>query len=110
MYLKLFIIQILLLYLFLIVTCNNINLGWLNEDDKKSKILSYKVKLTTRLQGSKKNAFMLDMIKRDWTEAELIRQIISLHYDNLELNNIQRSTDFKEIRDVLIRKNRPTNQ
>jgi len=64
-------------------------------------MLAFKVKVTSYLTGKKKNAFMLDAIKRDCVEAELLRNIISLHYDILEKNEIPRSTDFDIIRKQL---------
>ena len=74
-----------------------------SKETQLKKMLAYKVKVTSYLVGAKKNAFLLDAIKRVWTEAELVRNIISLHYDILEKHKIERSLDFKEIRKILLK-------
>jgi hypothetical protein len=51
-----------------------------NEDDVRVKMLSYGVRLTCYVSGAKKNRFLLDQIKRDLGEGELIKNILDIHY------------------------------
>ena len=51
-----------------------------NEDDVRVKMLSYGVRLTCYVSGAKKNRFLLDQIKRDLGEGELLKNILDIHY------------------------------
>jgi uncharacterized protein YbaR (Trm112 family) len=51
-----------------------------NEDDVRVKMLSFGVRLTCYISGAKKNRFLLDQIKRDLGEGELIKNILDIHY------------------------------
>lgn len=56
---------------------------------------------TTFIQGSIRNDFFNDCIKRGATEAEVARAIIGIHYEIIKSNPQLSGLDFKEIRDAI---------
>jgi len=51
-----------------------------SKEDIRKKMEAYKVRVTTRISGTDKNKFMLDLIKRGITESILNKEIINIHY------------------------------
>jgi hypothetical protein len=49
---------------------------------------SFRIKVTTYIQGSIKNKFVEELIAKGITEAELARQIIEQHFSNKHSRNI----------------------
>lgn len=52
----------------------------LTDEQIRNKMMAFKIKITSYLKGSLKNRFMLDCLKRNTYEGDIIRNIIELHY------------------------------
>ena len=72
-----------------------------NEDVQRLKMLSYQVKATTYLKGNVKNDFMGDCILRGITEANLLREIVMLHYDIMKKYAVEKK-EFSDIKKLLL--------
>jgi len=72
-----------------------------NEDVQRLKMLSYQVKATTYLKGNVKNDFMGDCILRGITEANLLREIVVLHYDIMKKYSVEKK-EFSDIKKLLL--------
>jgi hypothetical protein len=68
------------------------------------KMTSTKIKATTYLTGTKKNAFMLDCLKRDTYECALLREIVNLHYSIMEVHKDWKDKEFDEIKKLILEK------
>lgn len=75
-----------------------------NEDDIRIKMLSFGVRLTCYVSGAKKNRFMLDQLKRDLGEGELMKNIMDIHYALIEQEPRLREIEFDELKKYLIDK------
>jgi hypothetical protein len=75
-----------------------------NEDDIRIKMLSFGVRLTCYVSGAKKNRFMLDQLKRDLGEGELIKNIMDIHYSIIEELPAYKDKEFSELKKYLIDK------
>jgi len=73
----------------------------LKEASIRVKMMSFKVKITSYLKGKLKNAFMLDCIKRQTYEGDLIRQIVDLHYHIIEICPELKNKSFYEIKNLM---------
>ena len=65
------------------------------------KMLAFKIKATTYLNGQTKNSFMLDCLKRGNNECENLRQIVTLHYNIMNDNPNLKDKKFNEIKDYI---------
>lgn len=74
------------------------------EDDIRNKMLAYNVRVTTRLSGSDKNAFMLDLLKRGFNESYLASNIIKLHYSIIKENHELVGKEFSELKKYILEK------
>lgn len=68
-----------------------------SEDYKRLKLMSYQIKATTYLQGSAKNEFLNDSIKRDKNQSELLRDIVNLHYEIIKELNLNSCPEFDDV-------------
>jgi len=75
-----------------------------SEDDIRVKMLSYKVRITTRISGTDKNNFFLDTLKRGINESKLTQEIISLYYSIIKQNPHLKDKEFDEIKKYIIDK------
>jgi len=75
-----------------------------NEDDVRVKMLSYGVRLTCYVSGTKKNRFLLDQIKRDLGEGELIKNILDIHYAIIDELPEFKEKEHKALKQYLIDK------
>lgn len=75
-----------------------------SEDKIREKMLAFQIKATTYLSGTKKNAFMLDCIKRGTYECALLREIVSLHYSLMEAKPELKGKEFSDIREIILSK------
>lgn len=73
-----------------------------SEDDIRRKMISYKVRITTRISGVDKNKFMLDSLKKGINESDLTREIINIHYAIIETNPYLKELEFTELKKYLI--------
>ena len=56
--------------------------------DVEKKSESFKIKVTTYIQGSVKNKFIEELKSKGITEAQLARDIIELHFNNKNSRHI----------------------
>ena len=75
-----------------------------NEDDIRIKMLSFGVRLTCYVSGAKKNRFMLDQLKRDLGEGELIKNIMDIHYAIIDAVPEYKEKEFSELKKYLVDK------
>lgn len=75
-----------------------------SEDKIREKMLAFQIKATTYLSGTKKNAFMLDCIKRGTYECALLREIVSLHYSLMEAKPELKGKEFGDIKEIILSK------
>ena len=75
-----------------------------NEDDIRIKMLSFGVRLTCYVSGAKKNRFMLDKLKRDLGEGELMKNIMDIHYAIIDAVPEYKEKEFSELKKYLIDK------
>lgn len=75
-----------------------------NEDDIRIKMLSFGVRLTCYVSGAKKNRFMLDQLKRDLGEGELMKNIMDIHYAIIDAVPEYKEKEFSELKKYLIDK------
>lgn len=75
-----------------------------NEDDIRIKMLSFGVRLTCYVNGAKKNRFMLDQLKRDLGEGELMKNIMDIHYAIIDAVPEYKEKEFSELKKYLIDK------
>lgn len=73
-----------------------------SEDKIREKMVAFQIKATTYLNGAKKNAFMLDCIKRGTYECALLREIVSLHYSIMEAKPELKGKEFDDIKDFIL--------
>lgn len=73
-----------------------------NEDDIKRKFLAFGVRLTCYISGKQKNIFMLDQLKRDVGEGELIKNILDIHYTMVDEMPELKHKEFTELKKLLI--------
>jgi hypothetical protein len=73
-------------------------------DDIRKKMLSYKVRVTTRISGTDKNKFMLDTLKKGVTESVLAKEIINIHYSLQDQFPELKTMEFVELKKYLIEK------
>ncbi len=75
-----------------------------NENDIRKKMLSHKVRITTRISGTDKNAFFLDTLKKGITEAELNKGIIHIHYAIIKEYPEAKELELTQLKKYLIDK------
>lgn len=75
-----------------------------SEDDIREKMKGYCVRITSRVKGKDKNYLMLDAIKRANFEAQIIREIIHIHYSIVELKPELKGKEFTEIKKYILDK------
>lgn len=73
-----------------------------NQDDIKRKFLAFGVRLTCYVSGKQKNIFMLDQLKRDVGEGELIKNIFDIHYSIINEVPELKHKEFTELKKILI--------
>lgn len=76
----------------------------LTEDEIRTKMCSFKVKVTTYLKGVDKNKFMLDCIKKGTYEADLTRNIINIHYSIIDEIPELKEMEIEQLKKYLIDK------
>lgn len=74
------------------------------ENDIRNKMLAYKVRVTTRIQGVDKNRFMLDTLKKGITEAQLAKGIINIHYAIIDEIPELKEMEMEQLKKYLIDK------
>lgn len=72
-----------------------------NPEYIRKKMLSFKIKATTYLNGSTKNSFMLDCLRRNSNECENLRQIVTLYCGLLNDNPQLKEKKFNEIKEYI---------
>jgi hypothetical protein len=75
-----------------------------NSEDVRRKFLAFGVRLTCYISGKKKNIFMVDQLKRDIGEGELVKNILDIHYSILEEVPEMKYKEFTELKKYLINK------
>ena len=75
-----------------------------SENNIREKILAYQVRATTQLRGADKNAFFLDCLKRGTYEADLLRDIVNVHYTIMQEIPAFKDKEFTELKKYLIEK------
>lgn len=73
-------------------------------DDIRKKMLSYKVRVTTRISGTDKNKFMLDTLRKGVTESILTKEIINIHYALQDELPELKKMEFVQLKKYLIEK------
>ena len=72
------------------------------EIDIRNKMLTYKVRVTSRISGVNKNKFFLDCLKKGVNENTLILNIVDIHYALIEQHPQLKELEFTELKKQLI--------
>lgn len=74
------------------------------ESDIRRKFEAFGVRLTCYVSGKRKNRFMLDQLKRDVGEGELIKNILDIHYTLIDEIPEIKYKEFTELKEELIKR------
>lgn len=75
-----------------------------DENDVRRKFEAFGVRLTCYVSGKRKNRFMLDQLKRDVGEGELIRSILDIHYSIIDEMPEMKYKEFTELKKHILEK------
>lgn len=75
-----------------------------DENDVRRKFEAFGVRLTCYVSGKRKNRFMLDQLKRDVGEGELIKNILDIHYSIIDEIPEMKYKEFDDLKKYIINK------